>query len=131
MRNFIISVISSNEICVCVCVCVCDGVLRRFQQDFIHMTMVAACCTRCDSSCILSAANTDALCHRHKARSHHQVRLSCHWANQSWLYPLNAECIAKKQPVPILTPLVWHGWGLNPRSPNYEANTLSTRPPNR
>ena len=37
-----------------------------------------------------------------------------------WLYPLNVERLAKKQPVPILTPLVWHGRGSNPRPSVYE-----------
>ena len=51
--------------CVCVCVCVI-GVLRHFQQSFSHITTVAACCMRRDIPCVLSAANTDAPCQRHK-----------------------------------------------------------------
>jgi len=79
----------------------------------------------------LSAANTDAPCRRHKTRIHHPVTLSWHRANQSWCYPLNAERLARKQPVPIFTPLVWCGRGSNPRPPDYEANALFTRPPRR
>ena len=77
---------------------------------------------------VLSAANTDALCRRHKAWIHHPVTLSWHQANQSWFYPLNAERLARKQPVPIFTPLVWCGRDSNPRPPDYEANALSTAP---
>ena len=65
----------------------------------------------------------------HKTRVHHPVTLSCDRANQSWLYSLNAERLARKQSVPIITPLVWRGRGSNPRHPDYEANTLSIRPP--
>ena len=71
---------------------------------------------------VLSAANTDAPCRRHKTRLHHPVTLSWHRANQSWFYPLNAERLARKQPVPIFTPLVWCGRGSNPRPPDYETN---------
>ena len=67
----------------------------------------------------LMAANTDAPCRRHKTRMHHPV--TC--------YPRNAECLARKQPVPILTPLVWRGRGPSPRPPNYEANALTPRSP--
>ena len=80
---------------------------------------------------VLSAANTDAPCRRHKTRIHHPVTLSWHRANQSWIYPLNPERLARKQPVPIFTPLVWCGRGSNPQPPDYEANALSTRPPRR
>ena len=79
----------------------------------------------------LSAANTDAPCRRHKTRIHHPVTLSWHRASQSWFYPLNAERLARKQPVPSLTPLLWRGHDSNPRPSDYEANALSTRPPNR
>ena len=40
----------------------------------------------------------------------------------------NAEHLSRKQPVPILMPLVWRGWGSNPRPIDFEANALSTRP---
>jgi len=47
------------------------------------------------------------------------------------LYPLNAERLARKQSVPLLTPLARRGRGSNPRPPDYEANALCTRPPSR
>ena len=58
------------EVCVCVI-----GVLRRFQQSFSHITTVASCCMRRDSTQVLSAANTDALCRRQKTRMHHPVTI--------------------------------------------------------
>ena len=109
------------------------GVLRHFQQSFSHITTVAACCMRRDSARVLSPANTDATCCRHKTRVPHPVTLSWHRVNQSWLYPLNAERLARKQlhVVPMLTPLVWRGRGPNPRPTDYEANAISTRPGSR
>ena len=77
----------------------------------------------------LSAANTDAPCRRHKTRIHHPVTLSGHRAIQSWFYPLNAERLARKQLVPIFTPLVWCGRRSSPRPPDYKANALPARPP--
>jgi len=58
---------------------------------------------------------------------HHTVTLSRHRVNQSWVNPLNVERLARKQPAPILTPLVWCGRGSNPQPPDYEVNALSTR----
>jgi len=54
------------------CVCVI-GVLHRFQQSFSHITTVAACCMRHDSTLVLSAANTDLQCLKHKTQMHHPV----------------------------------------------------------
>ena len=96
-----------------------------------HTHTHASCCMRRDSARVLSAANTDASSHRHKTRMHHPVTLPRHRANQSWFYPLNAERLARKQPVPIVTPLVCRGRGSNSRPTDYEANALSTRPPSR
>ena len=50
---------------ICVCECVI-GDLRRFQQSFSRITMVAACCMRRASARVLGAANTDAPSLRHK-----------------------------------------------------------------
>ena len=80
---------------------------------------------------VLSAANIDAPCRGHNTRLHHTATLPWHQVNQSWFYPLNAERLARKQPVPIFTPLVWCDRGSNPRPPDYEANALSARPPRR
>ena len=93
----------------------------KCRATFIRWLLVAwdAICAR-----VLSAANTDAPCHRHKTRIHDPVTLSWQRANQSWFYPLNAERLARKQPVPICTPLVWCGRSSNPRPPDYEANAL-------
>ena len=85
------------------------GVLRGFQQYFGHITTVTACCMRRDSVRVLSAANTDAPCRRHKTRIQHPVTLSLNRANQSWFYPLNAERLARKQQVPITFGLVRPG----------------------
>ena len=43
------------------------------------------------------------------ARLHHPFTLSWHQTNQSWFYLLNAESLARKQPVPILKSYVWTG----------------------
>ena len=94
--------------CVFVCMCVI-GNLGHFQQSFSHIATVAACCIRRESARILSAANTDAPYRRHNT----SPRLSRHRANQSWFHPLNAERLARKQPVPIVTPLVMRGQGSN------------------
>ena len=51
------------------------GVLRRFQQSFSHIQMVAACFMRHDSALVLSDANTDASGRRHKTQMHHLVTL--------------------------------------------------------
>ena len=67
------------------------------------------CSLRRDSDRVLSAANTDAPCRRHNTRMNHPVTSTWQRANQSWLYPLNAERLPRKQPVPMLTPLVWFG----------------------
>ena len=95
------------KICVCVCVCVI-GVLCRFQKMFSYITTLAACCMRCDSPRVLSPANTDSPCHRHKT---HLLNTQSYYpeteANQSWLYPLNS------QPVPFLTPMVRHSLNSN------------------
>ena len=107
--------------CMCVCVCVCVsvcGVLLRFQQSASHIATVTAFCLRCYSALVLNAANADEPCRKHKTRVHHPVTLSSRPANQYWFYPLNSERLAKKQPVPMLTPFVWRYWGLNPRSPD-------------
>ena len=52
-----------------------------------------------------------------------------HWANQSWVYPLNAERLARKQTV--LFVCLWYGAAAdsNPQPPYYEANALTTGPP--
>ena len=100
------------------CVCVMD-VLRRFQQSFSHITTMAACFMRRNSARVLSAANTDTPCRRHKTEIHRPVTLSWNQTNQSWFYPLNAECLGRKQQVPILTHLVWHGRDSKPRTPDY------------
>ena len=106
--------------CVCVCVCVC------FQQTFSHNTTVAACCMRR----VLSATNTDWPCRRHKTHVHHPVTLFWHRADPSWFLSLNAERLARKQPVPILkTHLLWRGWVSKQRPSEYEANVPSTRSP--
>ena len=105
--------------------------LRRFQQSFSHITPVAACCMRRNSARGLSATNTDGPWRRHKTWVHQPVTLSWHRANQSWFYTLNAERLARKQPVPMFTPLVWRGRDPNPQPPDYEANALSTWPRSR
>ena len=46
--------------------------------------------------------------------------------NQSLLLLLNAACLAEKQQIPILSSLVWHDQGSNPRSTALEASTLTT-----
>ena len=116
---------------VCVCVCVCHslyvclsllvqiGVLRRFQH-FHSYHDNGPCCIRRDSVQILSAANTDAPCRRHKTRIHHP-----YYPDTGRTNPLNAERLARKQSVPMLTPLVRRGRGPNPRPPYY---ALSARP---
>ena len=45
----------------------------------------------------------------------HPVTLYWHWADQFYLFFLNAECQAKEQLVPILKSFVWFGWGSNPK----------------
>jgi len=112
-----LSVSSLNAECVSVC-----GVLRGFQQR--HITTVTACH---DTDMILSAANTDARWRRHKTQLHHPVTLYRLRANQSWFYPPNADRQAKKDPVPIITHLVWRGWRSNPRPSYSGANALITR----
>ena len=96
--------------CVCVIVCVI-GVLRRFQHSVSHITTVVTCCMRRDSARALIDTNTDAPCRRHKTTMYHPITLFWHRTNQSWLYPRNAECLARKQPAPMLAPLLWHGRG--------------------
>ena len=46
-------------------------------------------------------------------------------------YHRNTELLARKQSVPILTPLVWRSRCSYPQPPDYEANVLSTPPPSR
>ena len=95
--------------CLYVCVrgCVWLVFYVTFKKYFSCIKAVAACCMRRDSAWSLSAINTDAPCRRHNTLIHHSVTLSWHRANQSWCYPLNAERLARKQSVPLLTPLVW------------------------
>ena len=105
-------------------------VLRRFQQSFSHITTVTAFCTRHYSARVLSAAYSDATCHRHKPRMHYQFTLSWHRANQIWFYPLNAERLTRKQP--ILTSLDWSGRARTRDLLTTCSRRLSvTRPPSR
>ena len=67
----------------------------------------------------------------HETRMYHRDTLSWYRASQSWVYPLNVERLARKQPVPMLRHLVWRSRGSNSRPPNFEANALCTRPPSR
>ena len=64
-------------------------------NNFSVISGLAACCTRNDSSWVLSAINTNAPCRSHKTRVHHPVTLSWHRANQSWFYPLYAERLVR------------------------------------
>ena len=48
--------------------------------------------------------------------------------NKGWLYPLNAERLARKQPVPILTPLVWCGRVSNPWPTNEHFDHSASQP---
>ena len=60
----------------CMCVYVIH-VLCHFQVLLSrHIMMLPACCMRRDSARILSAANTDAPCRRHKSQDQHPVTLS-------------------------------------------------------
>ena len=111
-----------------ICVCMI-GVLRHSQQHFSHV-MTAACCMKHDSARVLSAANP-VPCRRRKTRMHHPVPISWHWANQSWIYHLNTEHLARKQTVPNFNAFGLARPGPNPQPPDYEANDLSTRPHSR
>ena len=82
-------------VCVCVWVCVC-GILCRFQQSFRHIRLLVV---RRDSAGFLSAANTDAPCHRHQADVHRHCTLLWHRAYQSLIHPLNVGRLARKQKV--------------------------------
>ena len=66
-----ISVITISTVEVCVI-----GVLRHFQHYFSHITTVAACYIRRNSVRVLSSANTDQPCRRHKAHVYHPFTLS-------------------------------------------------------
>ena len=50
------------------------------------------------------------------------------WANQSLIFLLNDACLAQKQQIPILLPLVWPDQGSNPQSRALEASTLTIPP---
>jgi hypothetical protein len=50
-------------------------------------------------------------------------------ANQSFLFLLNAACLAEKQQMPILYSMVWTNPGSNPRSAALETSTLTITPP--
>ena len=97
----------------------------------VHAGVSVIIALRRVSTLVLSVANTVAPCCIHTTQVHHPVTLFWHRANQSWFYPLNAERLARKQPVPIVTPLVRRSRGSNLRSPDYEANDVSTWPPSR
>ena len=50
-------------------------------------------------------------------------------ANQSFLFLLNAACLAEKQHIPILYSMVWTDPGVNPRSAALDTSMLSITPP--
>jgi hypothetical protein len=56
--------------------------------------------------------------------SPHSDTLSWFRDNQTWLFLLNAACLAQKKQIPILWSLVWSDRGSNPRSTALEASTL-------
>ena len=125
---------ADSAVCVCMCVCVCDWCFTSLSTIVKSYHDSGCLLHRRDSARVLSAAtcNTDVPYRRHKTQMHHQVTSSWHRANQSLCYPLNAARLARKQPVPILKPLVWRGWSSNPQPPDdYAATALSTRPPSR
>ena len=97
------------------------AVLRRVQQSFSHITTMTACCwlidwliwvlrycdtnmsystDACcmsrDSARILSTANTNASCRKHKTRIDHPVTLFWYRANESWFYRFNAERLSTR-----------------------------------
>ena len=101
-----------------------------FNNLFSHITMVAACCMRRDSTRVLNAVNTDAPCRRHITR-HEFTNLSYYPDTR----PTSPDVILLMISVwrgnnqyQLLAPLVWRGRGPNPRHPDYEANVLSSRP---
>jgi hypothetical protein len=60
--------------------------------------------------------------------SPHLDTLSWFRANQSFLFLLNAACLAEKQQIPILQSFVWPDRCSNPRSTTLEASTLTIAP---
>ena len=95
--NVCVSCVLYIRVCVCLCVCVrererarervCARVCDCVFPISSHITTVGACCIRRDSARVLSASSTDAQCRVHKTR---------HWANQSLIYPVSAERLARK-----------------------------------
>ena len=74
----------------------------------------ASSCDSVISWQLYSAAPPKPGCQHHNLISH-SLTLSWHWANQSWLYPTNDVCLARKWQVSILKSLVWFDPGLNPQ----------------
>ena len=66
--------------------------------------------------------------HTHTHTHTHTRAQSWHRANQSWLYPLNTERLARKKTVPMLTPLVWRGRGPHPRLRGERSIHSATQP---
>ena len=141
-------------VCVCVCVCYFISLSNNFiwQRLFLHETWCVCVCMLLafyvafnnlsvisrrwllvvwDALCaqVLSTANTDAPCRRHKTRVHHPVTLSGHRVNQSRVYSLNIERLASKTTNTISKPLVWRG--IEPLPPACETTAFTTQPPQR
>ena len=107
------------RVCSCVCICVCCAYMCVYV-----CVPVCACVRKCMCMCalvvsyvafnkcsvnggcllhetrhsarVLSAANTDAPCRRYKTRMHRPVSLFWHRANQTCVYPLNAEPLVRR-----------------------------------
>ena len=128
VRWLILFSLLKSQQCVCVCVCVWLAFYVAFNNIFNYGILWRWLLVAWDARNLI-IANTDVPYRRHKTRVHHPVTLSWHRANQFRLYPLSAERLAKKQQVPILTPLVWGSQDSNPGPPNFEANALTAGPP--